>query len=162
PLSNVWTDTLGQNQFGGSKSYVVQTALSVVQRCLLMTTSPGDLVHDPTCGSGTTAYVAEQWGRRWITIDTSRVPLALARQRTLRRRGDDSDAGRLRGRRRRGLGGTRGRRLSRPDARDAAAEPVASARRGADDRTAQRQAAGGGADALGGGGARARRRAGRA
>ena len=54
-----------------------------VQRCLLMTTDPGDLVLDPTCGSGTTAYVAEQWGRRWITIDTSRVPLALARQRLL-------------------------------------------------------------------------------
>ncbi len=52
-----------------------------MQRCMLMTTDPGDLVLDPTCGSGTTAYVAEQWGRRWITIDTSRVPLALARQR---------------------------------------------------------------------------------
>ena len=56
---------------------------NVVQRCVLMTTDPGDLVLDPTCGSGTTAYVAEQWGRRWITIDTSRVPLALARQRLL-------------------------------------------------------------------------------
>ena len=65
------------------KLYVVQTPSKVIQRCLLMTTDPGDLVLDPTCGSGTTAYVAEQWGRRWITIDTSRVPLALARQRLL-------------------------------------------------------------------------------
>lgn len=83
PLSNIWTDTVGQNQFGGSKVYVVQTALSVVRRCMQMCTDPGDLVFDPTCGSGTTAYVAEQWGRRWITCDTSRVPLALARQRLL-------------------------------------------------------------------------------
>ena len=81
--TNLWTDTLGQNQFGGSKIYVVQTALSIVQRCILMTTDPGDLVLDPTCGSGTTAYVAEQWGRRWITIDTSRVALALARARIM-------------------------------------------------------------------------------
>ena len=63
--------------------YVVQTLPKVIQRCMLMTTDPGDLVLDPTCGSGTTAYIAEQWGRRWITIDTSRVPLALARQRLL-------------------------------------------------------------------------------
>ena len=63
--------------------YVVQTAREVVQRCILMTTDPGDLVLDPTCGSGTTAYVAEQWGRRWITIDTSRVALALARARIM-------------------------------------------------------------------------------
>ena len=62
---------------------MVQTAPKIIQRCILMTTDPGDLVLDPTCGSGTTAYVAEQWGRRWITIDTSRVPLALARQRLL-------------------------------------------------------------------------------
>jgi len=82
-FSEVWTDTLGQNQFGGDKTYVVQTALPVVQRCLLMTTNPGDLVLDPTCGSGTAAYLAEQWGRRWITIDTSRVALALARQRLM-------------------------------------------------------------------------------
>jgi adenine-specific DNA-methyltransferase len=82
-MNNVWTDTLGQNQFGGDKSYVVQTSLPVVQRCLLMTTDPGDLVLDPTCGSGTTAYVAELWGRRWITIDTSRVALALARTRLM-------------------------------------------------------------------------------
>ncbi|MCJ7997043.1 site-specific DNA-methyltransferase [Rhizobium cremeum] len=83
PITNVWTDTVGQNQFGGEKAYVVQTGLKVVQRCILMTTDPGDLVLDPTCGSGTTAYVAEQWGRRWITIDTSRVALALARTRLM-------------------------------------------------------------------------------
>jgi adenine-specific DNA-methyltransferase len=82
-LGDFWGDTLGQNQFGGDKIYVVQTGLTVVQRCLLMTTDPGDLVLDPTCGSGTTAYVAEQWGRRWITIDTSRVALALARARLM-------------------------------------------------------------------------------
>ena len=82
-LSNVWTDTVGQNQFGGDKVYVVQTALRMVERCILMTTDPGDLVLDPTCGSGTTATVAEQWGRRWITIDTSRVALALARARIM-------------------------------------------------------------------------------
>ncbi len=78
-LTNVWSDTAGS----GSKLYVVQTSPLVVARCLLMTTEPGDLVLDPTCGSGTTSYVAEEWGRRWITIDTSRVPLALARQRLL-------------------------------------------------------------------------------
>ena len=65
------------------KIYVVQTSTKVVERCLLMTTDPGDLVLDPTCGSGTTAYVAEQWGRRWITCDTSRVALALARTRLM-------------------------------------------------------------------------------
>ena len=81
PLTNLWLDTLGQNQFGGDKTYVVQTGLGVVRRCMLMCTDPGDLVIDPTCGSGTTALVAEQWGRRWITIDTSRVALTLARQR---------------------------------------------------------------------------------
>jgi adenine-specific DNA-methyltransferase len=83
PISNVWTDTLGQGQFGGDKLYVVQTATKVVERCVLMSTDPGDLVLDPTCGSGTTAHLAEQWGRRWITIDTSRVALALARQRIM-------------------------------------------------------------------------------
>ena len=83
-INNIWTDTVGQNQFGpGGKIYAVQTANVAIQRCLLMCTEPGDLVLDPTCGSGTTAYVAEQWGRRWITIDTSRVPLALTRQRLL-------------------------------------------------------------------------------
>jgi adenine-specific DNA-methyltransferase len=82
PLSNLWNDTSIAG-FASDKLYVVQTTPKVVQRCLLMTTDPGDLVMDPTCGSGTTAYVAEQWGRRWITIDTSRVPLALARQRLL-------------------------------------------------------------------------------
>ena len=78
-LSNVWMDVRGALD----RLYVVQTDKNVVERCLLMTTDPGDLVLDPTCGSGTTAYVAEQWGRRWITADTSRVPLALARQRLL-------------------------------------------------------------------------------
>lgn len=78
-LTNQWGDTQGAT----GKSYVVQTANKVIERCLLMTTDPGDLVLDPTCGSGTTAYVAEQWGRRWITIDTSRVALALARTRLM-------------------------------------------------------------------------------
>lgn len=78
----LWTDTRISG-FNDPKFYVVQTAASVVQRCFLMTTDPGDLVLDPTCGSGTTAYVAEQWGRRWITIDTSRVALALARARIM-------------------------------------------------------------------------------
>lgn len=81
PFSNVWTDT-GTGS-GLNKIYVVQTNEKVVQRCLLMATDPGDLVLDPTCGSGTTAYVAEQWGRRWITVDTSRVALALARARIM-------------------------------------------------------------------------------
>ena len=78
-LTNNWTDTAGATD----KVYVVQTMTKVIQRCLLMTTDPGDLVLDPTCGSGTTAYVAEQWGRRWITCDTSRVALALARTRLM-------------------------------------------------------------------------------
>ena len=81
-LDCVWNDTL-QSTFAIENIYVVQTYTKVLQRCLLMTTDPGDLVLDPTCGSGTTAYVAEQWGRRWITIDTSRVAAALARQRLL-------------------------------------------------------------------------------
>jgi adenine-specific DNA-methyltransferase len=81
-LANIWSDT-GVGQFTDTKVYVVQTVSKIIQRCMLMTTDPGDLVLDPTCGSGTTAYVAEQWGRRWITMDTSRVPLALARQRLL-------------------------------------------------------------------------------
>jgi adenine-specific DNA-methyltransferase len=80
--TNVWTDTVWPS-FGEPKNYVVQTLTTVVQRCILMATDPGDLVLDPTCGSGTTAYVAEQWGRRWITIDTSRVALALARARIM-------------------------------------------------------------------------------
>ena len=79
-ITNMWTDT-GQGRAG--KSYVVETNPKVVQRCILMTTDPGDLVLDPTCGSGTTAYVAEQWGRRWITVDTSKVALALARTRLM-------------------------------------------------------------------------------
>ena len=82
PFSNVWTDT-GTGSFTEDKVYVVQTNTKVIERCLLMTTDPGDLVLDPTCGSGTTAMVAEQWGRRWITIDTSRVALALARARIM-------------------------------------------------------------------------------
>jgi adenine-specific DNA-methyltransferase len=82
PTNNVWTDT-GASGFGDEKLYVVQTISKIVERCILMTTDPGDLVLDPTCGSGTTAYVAEQWGRRWITIDTSRVAIALARSRLM-------------------------------------------------------------------------------
>lgn len=81
-IGNVWNDT-GTGSFTDEKIYVVQSGTKLVQRCLLMTTDPGDLVLDPTCGSGTTAYVAEQWGRRWITIDTSRVALALARARIM-------------------------------------------------------------------------------
>ena len=84
PLLNAWTDTVVSGfSEQDAKRYVVQTATRVVERCLLMTTDPGDLVLDPTCGSGTTAYVAERWGRRWITIDTSRVALALARTRLM-------------------------------------------------------------------------------
>ena len=83
PISNSWTDTGSVQSRTDPKVYVVQTSTSVVQRCILMTTDPGDLVLDPTCGSGTTAYVAEQWARRWITIDTSRVALALARTRLM-------------------------------------------------------------------------------
>ncbi|MBL8422061.1 MAG: site-specific DNA-methyltransferase [Candidatus Accumulibacter phosphatis] len=82
PFSNIWTDT-GTGSFTEDKVYVVQTGAKVIERCLAMATDPGDLVLDPTCGSGTTAYVAEQWGRRWITIDTSRVALALARARIM-------------------------------------------------------------------------------
>ena len=78
-MSNLWNDTAGEVQ----KTYVVQTASEVVKRCILMATDPGDLVLDPTCGSGTTAVVAEQWGRRWVTVDTSRVALALARSRLM-------------------------------------------------------------------------------
>ena len=81
PLQNLWSDTASGS--GMEKVYVVQTSTKVVERCILMTSEPGDLVLDPTCGSGTTAFVAEQWGRRWITIDTSRVALSIARQRLL-------------------------------------------------------------------------------
>lgn len=81
-IHNAWTDTI-VGSFHEDKVYVVQTSPKAVARCLLMTTDPGDLVLDPTCGSGTTAYVAEQWGRRWMTIDTSRVALALARTRLM-------------------------------------------------------------------------------
>ena len=78
-LTNIWRDISG----AAGNIYAVQTSARIVERCILMTSDPGDLVLDPTCGSGTTAYVAEQWGRRWITIDTSRVAIALARQRLL-------------------------------------------------------------------------------
>ena len=78
-LHNLWNDTHGASE----PTYVVQTSNKVLERCVLMTTDPGDLVFDPTCGAGTTAYVAEQWGRRWITCDTSRVALTLAKQRLM-------------------------------------------------------------------------------
>jgi adenine-specific DNA-methyltransferase len=81
PMSNFWDD-VGWS-LGADKTYVVQTGTQIVERCLLMATDPGDLVLDPTCGSGTTAFVGEQWGRRWITVDTSRVALALARARIM-------------------------------------------------------------------------------
>ena len=98
PLNNTWEDTVTSG-FTDPKVYVVQTNAKVIQRCMLMSTDPGDLVVDPTCGSGSTAHVAEQWGRRWITIDTSRVALALARQRIMGARYPfyllaDSEAGR--------------------------------------------------------------------
>ncbi len=83
PIANVWTDIGGIQERSEGKIYVVQTANLALQRCLLMTTDPGDLVLDITCGSGTTAYVAEQWGRRWITCDTSRVAITLAKQRLM-------------------------------------------------------------------------------
>jgi adenine-specific DNA-methyltransferase len=83
PLNNSWDDIGGVQSRADPKVYVVQTPTTVIQRCILMTTDPGDLVLDPTCGSGTTAFVAEQWGRRWITIDTSRVAIALARSRLM-------------------------------------------------------------------------------
>jgi adenine-specific DNA-methyltransferase len=82
PLNNVWADT-GTAGRPGEKVYVVQTNIKIITRCLLMTTDPGDLVLDPTCGSGTTAFVAEKWGRRWITCDTSRVAVTLAKQRLM-------------------------------------------------------------------------------
>jgi adenine-specific DNA-methyltransferase len=82
PINDVWSD-VGTGSFTAEKLYVVQTNIKIIQRCLLMATDPGDLVLDPTCGSGTTAFVAEQWGRRWITIDTSRVALTLARTRLM-------------------------------------------------------------------------------
>jgi len=81
-VTNAWLDTQSGG-FGDSGLYVVQTTNKVIQRCLLITTDPGDLVLDPTCGSGTTAYIAEQWGRRWITIDTSRIALNIAKTRLM-------------------------------------------------------------------------------
>lgn len=84
PVTMLWTDTIGQNQFGSEgKVFVVQTALSAIQRCMLLTTDPGDLVLDPTCGSGSTAKVAEEWGRRWITIDTSRIAVNITKRRLM-------------------------------------------------------------------------------
>ncbi len=86
PMDNMWNDTTAtgtRKSARDEKIYIVQTMTKVIARCILMTTDPGDLVLDPTCGSGTTAYVAESWGRRWITIDTSRVALALARTRLM-------------------------------------------------------------------------------
>ena len=82
PYTNMWTDTQ-QSTFSSENIYVVQTYTKVIARCMLMATDPGDLVLDITCGSGTTAFVAEQWGRRWITCDTSRVAIALAKQRLM-------------------------------------------------------------------------------
>ena len=81
--NNIWNDIMGIQSRKDPKVYVVQTSPKTIQRCLLMTTDPGDLVLDPTCGSGTTAYVAEQWGRRWITIDTSRIALNIAKIRLI-------------------------------------------------------------------------------
>tara|TARA_Y100000590_G_scaffold6069_1_gene8057 strand:- start:530 stop:3115 length:2586 start_codon:yes stop_codon:yes gene_type:complete len=81
-LTNIWTDT-ATGSFTAKKIYAVQTATKVIQRCILMTTDPGDLVFDPTCGSGTTAFVAEQFGRRWITCDSSRISIALTKQRLM-------------------------------------------------------------------------------
>lgn len=82
PITNTWDDTTTAG-FAADKIYVVQTNTKVIERCVLMTTDPGDLVLDPTCGSGSTAFLSEQWGRRWITIDTSRVAIALARTRLM-------------------------------------------------------------------------------
>ena len=80
-LTNLWPKQSFPQ--GKEKIYVVQTAAKIVRRCMLMTTDPGDLVLDPTCGGGTTAFVAEQWGRRWVTCDTSRIAIALTKQRLM-------------------------------------------------------------------------------
>lgn len=82
PVTNLWEDT-GIAGFASDKKYVVETSTKVVERCVLMTSDPGDLILDLTCGSGTTAFIAEQWGRRWITCDTSRVATTLAKQRLM-------------------------------------------------------------------------------
>jgi adenine-specific DNA-methyltransferase len=82
PLTNLWVDTAAGG-FAEERLYVVQTGTKVIERCILMATDPGDLVFDPTCGSGTTAFVAERWGRRWITCDTSRVSVTIAKQRLM-------------------------------------------------------------------------------
>jgi adenine-specific DNA-methyltransferase len=83
PISNNWSDTATGGSSSDPRAYVVQTVPRVVERCILMTTDPGDLVLDPTCGSGTTAFAAEKWGRRWITCDTSRIAVTLAKQRLM-------------------------------------------------------------------------------
>ena len=80
-MTNMWDDTAGG--YGDAKKYIVETHPKVIQRCILMTSDPGDLILDPTCGSGTSAFVSEQWGRRWITIDTSRIALNIAKQRLM-------------------------------------------------------------------------------
>ena len=95
PLPTIWTDTAVAASTDPTRCTSCRPVRKVVERCLLMTTDPGDLVLDPTCGSGTTAYVAEQWGRRWITIDTSRVALALARTRLMAAKFPVLPAGRL-------------------------------------------------------------------
>ena len=82
-ITNLWTDIAGIMSRSDPKIYVVQTSTEAIKRCILMTTDPGDVIFDPTCGSGTTALVAEQWGRRWITCDTSRVAITLAKQRLM-------------------------------------------------------------------------------
>jgi adenine-specific DNA-methyltransferase len=82
-ITNVWNDLSGIQSRTDSKIFSVQTPTKVVERCVLLSTDPGDIVLDPTCGSGTAAYVAEQWGRRWITCDTSRVAITLAKQRLM-------------------------------------------------------------------------------
>jgi len=118
PLNATWLDT-GVSGFASDKTYVVQTLPEVIARCVLMSTDPGDLVLDPTCGSGTTAYVAEQWGRRWITIDTSRVALALARARLMGARYPhyllaDSSEGQMKEAEIRGVGAAFSRPFSTP------------------------------------------------
>jgi len=82
PRTNVWTDTGRAGSWGRRKAYVVETNPKILERCIAMTTDPGDLVLDPTCGSGTTAWAAEKLGRRWVTGDTSRVAVSIARETT--------------------------------------------------------------------------------
>jgi adenine-specific DNA-methyltransferase len=134
----LWTDTGTGGFVGDDKTYIVQTDTRAIARCLLMTTDPGDLVLDPTCGSGTTAYIAEQWGRRWITIDTSRVALALARTRLMAARFPyyllaDSAAGRKKQAELSGVASAPREAVRTEDSRGADATPLASDKtRGAD------------------------------